>query len=158
MGGLAMDLDGAVADALKGVAEKLSAEEILLSPPDVIAGVDEAARAALADLEVRTVFDLAAAHVFATAVRLLAAERDPRRAEAQLNAVPSDAVSMLDGVSAGDLAAQQIAILKAIGPALAPAVSEALDVSTVRDLALWPPYHVAKRILATAFLPDGMPE
>jgi len=144
-------------DVLASEHTSLTAEEILHQPPDVLLGVSAAARTALGSLDVRSVFDLAASRVFATAARLLVAHRDPTSAEARLDAVPADAVAAPAGVPVSELAVQPIAILKGIGPERAAAISEALGVTAVRDLALWRPYLAAKGILDSVFAPERAP-
>jgi hypothetical protein len=54
-----------------------------------------------------------------------------------------------------DLYLQPIAILEGIGATHADAVSKGLSVSTVRDLALWPPYLAAKAFVAAAMISAG---
>jgi hypothetical protein len=58
------------------------------------------------------------------------------------------------GVPVRELANHPIAILQAIDSAVAPALAPALDVTTVRELALWPPYRAAQAILNAAFFPE----
>ena len=55
------------------------------------------------------------------------------------------------------MALQPIAILRRIGPSLGPEVASVLGATTVRDLALWPPYLAARQILTEAFFPDRQP-
>ena len=127
-----------VARFLKSAFAGLAPDEALRQPPGVLLGVSAGAQAALETLGVRTVFDLAASRVFATARALLAIQQDPTTAEARLNAVAADAVDAPAGVPVTELADQPIAILRGVGSANAPALGAALDVATVRDLALWP--------------------
>ena len=144
------------AERVKTAFAARSPDEVLRARASVLLGVSEAAETALAGLDIRSVFDLAASRVFAAATRLLAAERDPGSIEARLNAVAADIVDAPADVRATDLARQSIAILRKIGPAHAADVAAALNAPTVRDLALWPPYLAARDILADAFFPERL--
>lgn len=144
--------------ALNGVKSRNSAqtaEEIVRGPVGALLGVSDAAAAALSTLQIGSVFDLATSRVFAAAADLVAVSgNDAARLENRLNAVPSDTVDAPADVAVAELAQQPISILRRIGAASAPAISAALDVVTVRDLALWPPYRGAKDLLAEAFFPE----
>jgi hypothetical protein len=146
-----------VARFLKSAFAGLAPDEALRQPPGVLLGVSAGAQAALETLGVRTVFDLGASRVFATARALLAIQGDPTAAEARLNVVAADAVDAPAGVLVTELADQPIAILRGVGSANAPALGAALDVSTVRDLALWPPHAAARAIVDLAYLPEREP-
>jgi hypothetical protein len=135
------------AEQVKASSASKSAEEILRERVGVLLGVTPAAQTALESLNIRTVFDLAASSLFATATTLTAAETDPTLAEARMNAVAADAVVPPAGVPVMELARQPISIFKEVGSGGAAALQAALDVATVRDLALWPPYRAAKQIL-----------
>src|SRR5262249_7557207 len=129
-------------------------EEALRARPGVLIGVSAAAETALAALNIKSIFDLAASRVFAAAAALAAIETDPTAVEARLNVVASDVAIMPPGVPVRELANQPITILRGIEDAAATALGQALDVATVRELALWPPYHAAKALLAAAFFPE----
>ena len=118
-----------VARFLKSAFAGLAPDEALRQPPGVLLGVSAGAQAALETLGVRTVFDLAASRVFATARALLAIQRDPTTAEARLNVVAADAVDAPAGMPVTELADQPIAILRGVGSANAPALGAAVDVS-----------------------------
>ena len=84
---------------------------MLRAPVDVLLGVPAAARAALEAVNVRTVFDLAASELFATAALLLAAETDPTLAESRLNVAAADAVSAPPGIPIGEWARRGLSLL-----------------------------------------------
>jgi hypothetical protein len=86
---------------------------------------------------------------------LLAIQNDPTALEARLNAVAADEVDAPTGVPAAELADQPIAILRRIGAAHSGRVSTALDVTSVRDLALWPPYATGQAMLDMAYYSTG---
>jgi hypothetical protein len=133
-----------------------TADEMLRAPVTALLGVSAAAAAALQPIGIVSVFDLAASRVFAAARRLavVADDSDHGEPESKLGAVASDVVEMPAGVAVADLARQPLAILRGIGGANAPALTAALDVTTVRDLSLWPPSLAARALLADAFFPD----
>jgi len=141
-------------DLVKTPQTARSADDILRSRVGVLLGVTPAIETALATIDIKTVFDLAASRVFAAASRLLDNERNPSSVDVRLDAVPADAVTRPADVPVAALARQPIAILTRIGPARAQAIAAALDTPAVRDLALWPPYRNAKEILAAAFFPE----
>jgi hypothetical protein len=132
-------------------------DEVLRAPPGALMGVSAAAEAALATLDIHSVFDLAASRVFAAAAALTAIETDPAAVEARLNVVASDVAVMPPGMPVRELASQPIGILQGIDAGAAAALAAALDVATVRELALWPPYSAARAILSAAFFPEKAP-
>jgi hypothetical protein len=139
---------------LRSEAAEMEPDEVLRAPTAMLMGVSAAAQSALTAINIRSVFDLAAARVFAGATRLLEIGRDPNAVEARLDAVAGDVADVPPGVPVRDLVNQPIGVLRDIGPANAATLSNALDVGTVRDLALWPPYRAAKEILKVAFYPE----
>lgn len=143
-----------VGQFLKSAFAALAADEALRSPASTLLGVSQPAQNALSTIGISTVFDLAASLSFATASKLVTIQNDPTAAEARLNAVAADTVAAPVGVPATELADQPISILRGIGTANAGPISSALDLTTVRDLALWPPYAAAKAILNLAYFPE----
>ena len=139
---------------LRSGSAAMAPDEALRASPTHLIGVSAAAATALATINVHSIFDLAASRVFAAAAGLVAIEQDPTSAEARLNVIAGDVAEMPPGVPVRELADQPISILRALGESAGPVLAEALDVVTVRDLALWPPYHAAKAILGTAFFPE----
>lgn len=139
-----------VSDLLKTENAALVTEAALTSPVDVLQGVTAEARAALEAVDIRTVFDLAVSHLFATAAALTAAETDATTLESRLNGAAADAVDPPPGLAVGEWARQGLSILASLEPAKATALETALAIQTVRDFALWPPFRSAKAILADA--------
>ena len=129
----------------------LTAEEALRAPVDVLLGVGASARTALESLGIRTVFDLAASEIFATAAMLRQAETDPTLAESRLNLAAADAVTAPIGVPISEWSRHGLTILAGLDAAQAATLSTALDVTTVRDLSLWPPFVAARAILENTF-------
>ncbi|MEW6518368.1 MAG: hypothetical protein AB1461_03040 [Thermodesulfobacteriota bacterium] len=128
--------------------------EALRAAPGALIGVSPAAESALAVLNIRSIFDLAASRVFAAASSLVAIGQDPASVEARLNVVADDVARVPSGMPVRDLARQPITILRAVDEAAASALSAALDVACIRDLTLWPPYLAARAILNAGFFPE----
>jgi hypothetical protein len=133
--------------------------DVLHRAPRVLLGVSDAAAQALETLGISTVFDLANSRIFADAKVLLEAGADPGSLVARFGAVPGDIVTTASAdVPVDQLRFRPVGILAGIGPANQAAVQQALDVATVRDLALWPPYVAARELLRRAFFPDTVPD
>jgi hypothetical protein len=118
--------------------------EVLRDSPTVLLGVDVGAAHALDTLGIHTVFDLAASSTFGAAATVLRTETEPVAGDGQL---PAD---LFTSPPTGPLgpAEQQVSLLRLVAGADDGGVAEALDVHTIRDLALWPPYLAARDILA----------
>lgn len=123
----------------------LSVRELLEQPVTELLGVGQAAAAALASINVTTIFDLGSSSTFARAASALtAAENDltllaadvlgPGGANVPASSVPGLPISRLQGVS------------QTVGAALAAA----LEAPTIRDFALWPPRRFAHELVSLA--------
>ncbi len=134
----------------------LSGDALMLARPEVLRGVVAAQQTALEALQIRTVFDLAASAAFAAARRVLLLQDDATRPEAQLQRVAADLADAPAGVPVAELAAQPVVALKAIEPPQALLLRNALAVTTIRDLALWPPYLAARALLAGQLASDDL--
>src|SRR6476661_5310799 len=154
---MAYELNPDVRGFLRSAFAARGLDEVLRAPASALIGVHPAAEDALAALDISSVFDLAASHVFGAAAGLVAIGQDPTAAEARLNVVAGDVAAMPPGVPVRELADQPIAILRGIGETEVASLAQALDVATVRELALWPPYQAAKAILSGAFFPEQAP-
>lgn len=133
----------------------LDPREALGSSPVILLGVNAAAETALKLVEIETVFDLATSRLFANANQLLNAGVDPKNPYFRYGSPPKDVVNpSAQGHPVDELRFESIAIMEGLDSVKTNALSNALDVKTVRDLALWPPYLVACQILNDAFLPE----
>jgi hypothetical protein len=142
-------------EKLKTEHMKLDPREALRSSADVLLGVSKEAADALKLVEIESVFDLATSRLFANASRLLKAGLDPKDTYYRFGAPPNDVVRLAaDGRRVDELRFEGIEILEGLDVAKATAISKALDVKTVRDLALWPPYLAARQILNDAYFPE----
>lgn len=143
---------------LRTNAGDLTLQEVLRASPGILLGVSPDAVTTLKTLDVSSIFDLASSRIFASASLLSQAGDDPRSVVARLGVAPAD---LFDSIPAGltieALQMQPISILDGIGAAGAATAAKALNVVTVRDLALWPPYLIAKDLLQHAFFPEAVP-
>lgn len=132
-------------DHVRASSSNLSLRELLQQPVTELLGVGDDAGTALAAVGVNTIFDLGSSALFAQAIAALAS------ATSDLGVFPGD---LLDaGTAPGSPEAipdLPIAALRGLGAAEAAALSAALDVVTIRDLALWPPRRVAHRMVSSA--------
>ncbi len=139
---------------LRTEAADLELAEVLRSSPQVLLGVAPAAVEALSGLGITSVFDLAASSTFAAAATVLAAGQ----ASADGGRVPGgetgaelagDLFSTPPNDATADAADLDVGRLRLVAAAGADgAFGESLDVRTIRDLALWPPFAAARAILS----------
>ncbi len=134
-------------DDVRTAASPLESQELLKKPISVLLGVSEAATVALGKLGIRTVFDLGASNLFATA-----------RTIVELGQVGTPATRF--GVVAGDLLTDDVAgqpvehvgilslhKMRILADADTQELSTALDVTSIHDFAYWPPHRTAQRIV-----------
>lgn len=144
---------------LKTEFRNLQSHEVLSKPPGALLGVTPEAETALKDLEVLTVFDLATSTAFESATLLLQAGDDLGSAIARHGAATADLIreSVVAGKRVDELRFAPISALALVPEAKADAIATALDAHTVRDLALYPPYLVARGILNALYFPENAP-
>jgi len=142
---------------LKSNAIHLNAREVLQSPIAILLGVSQDAADRLTTLQIRTVFELATAQVFAAASNI-AGSTPTNILFSRYGAVPADIIkdSLLDR-EVSELALQPIEALDGIGTVDGPQIAAALHVQTIRDLAFWPPYVAAVAIVQQVLLPENAP-
>jgi hypothetical protein len=130
----------------------LEATEVLTKPVNCLLGVTTAAHQALSKLGIETVFDLATSQTFATAKDIDDGANGTLSGFAHYGRIPGELID--DNVKATDLKGmplKSIDVLRHIGPALTKILESALEVTTIRDFSLWPPYQAARVILAEAY-------
>jgi hypothetical protein len=140
-----------------GSTHLAGATSVLSQPIADLLGVSDAASAALSELGIRTVFDLGASSVFRAAsivVDLATRSADPP----DLGVVPGDLVRQGGSLSLDRVAAEPLGRLAAVPASLASQLATALDIETISDLAGWPPYVVARRLVREAAGPAAEPE
>ncbi|HSV65019.1 MAG TPA: hypothetical protein VLJ59_03800 [Mycobacteriales bacterium] len=131
--------------------------ELLNLSPKALLGVTDGATAALTLLEIGTVFDLATSAVFDAAAKLVGAGTDLKSALYQHGSPTADLVREADaaGKAVSELQFLPVHVLQAIPDAAVVPVRDGLDAQTVRDLALYPPYRAALRLLTAAYFPEN---
>ncbi|MDX6396950.1 MAG: hypothetical protein QOJ43_358, partial [Gaiellaceae bacterium] len=136
----------------------LSLQELLAAPASALLGVsEEAAHLLDDDLEIRTVFDLGSAWIFRNA-QLAAEASSPESPSGRAGLVPGDWLrtgaswSSIDAI--GHLPVEDLRGLEQIDAA---ALRGALDVTSIRDFAYWPPRVAAEQTVRLAFGGDGVP-
>lgn len=138
-------------DHVRSDSMALELGQLLRAAPNVLLGVGPDAAHGLSTLGIGTVFDLARSSAFAAAVLVLGAASDAESAESRLGELPADLFTAPPAVAPADapeLAADTLRLIAAAGEH--GALAESLDVRSIRDLALWPPYVAAQAILAEA--------
>jgi hypothetical protein len=120
-------------------------------PVTIILGVGEKAATELKKLDIETVFDLASSTLFANASKLIDAAEKPESEIARIGSAPLD---MIDTAAAtipvNELQLEPVSSMRELTPLVAGDLSMALGITTIRDLALWPPYHAARMIVNAA--------
>src|SRR4051812_27215856 len=140
---------------LKTAYLDLEIREVLQSPPTVLLGVSDDAAATLTQMALRTVYDLALASAFRDAARVVEAAAGPGTILARHGTPPTDLIVVpAPAPPLADLPAAAAATLVAVPDALAGALLATMSVTSVRDLAQWPPYLAAVKILTEALAPD----
>jgi hypothetical protein len=139
-----------VGDSVRAAEAELELQELLRARPTALLGVSGGAADALDQVGIRTVFDLATSQLFAAA-----------RAASRLGDFAS--ASSRFGLTSGDLLRDDVefesiaeipglapSALRAVPVELADPLATALDVETIRDLALWPPHRAALALIGEA--------
>ena len=137
------------ADLVRESSRELSLRELLEQPVTELIGVSPEAASALSSLSIGSIFDLGTSSVFARASAALAA------AGSDVQLVPQDILGPSGaGVPPEDVPGMPIRRLHGVSQAVASALTSALSVSTIRELALWPPRRVAHEMVGVALGTD----
>ena len=133
-------------------------EELLGKPTTALLGVSTAAGDALQIISVKTVFDLATSDVFAAATKILDAGTNAKNVLYQHGSATSDLVhdTAATGKRVNELQYLPLNLLARIPDDKAATLQSALDVTTVRELALYPPYKAALFLLNTVYFPENL--
>ncbi|MFC7529171.1 hypothetical protein [Actinoplanes sp. GCM10030250] len=140
---------------VKSQYQALNIGDVLRGAPTVLLGVGDPAVAALSGIGIKTVFDLSVSAVFDDAARLVASAGNPRSVLRRFGRGPASLID--DGallIDTSELPYAGIVQLAGVDAAAATALEQALAVTTIRDLALWPPFLAAKSITLEAYNPD----
>jgi hypothetical protein len=157
--------DGTYSDFLHTSVADQPLEVVMRAPTMVLNGVTQGAASALESLDISSVFDLAHSRIFNNA-RGLVFLSDNGASTPAPRMVPTDVVNATVDTNgqAVDWATQGVATLRGIGRSHEGALKEHLSVETIRDLALWPPFTAARRIVGfvdhekTSYSDDGVPQ
>jgi hypothetical protein len=141
-------------ELLKTEFQSLPLVEVLQKSPTALLSVSDGAAAALEDIDVKTIFDLALSRVFDAASQLNDAAENASNAFNRFGAPASDMLSapLPPDTRVPDVHFMSPSILAGIPNA--NGFSAALGVKTVRDVAFYPPYLAAREILNKAFFPE----
>lgn len=149
--------------AIKSEYADESPRELLAAQVTVLVGVDDDAKEALGGIDIETVHDLATSPSFETARAVYeTASSGAPSGGADRAAAMAAANQMADG-DFSELAAASIDELEGIDESVGNELRSALGVTSVRDLAKWPPYEGARSILGAvtgidAETEQGVPE
>lgn len=124
--------------------------QLLARPAGALLSVPAAAVTLLETIGIRTVFDLATSMLFGTARAISDAASGVQAMG--LMAVPRDMIDAdVAGLTYDELAEQPLTALRIVGPQRGQEMATAFGTVTVRELAAWPPYRAARRILNDAY-------
>ncbi len=138
---------------IKAEHTSLSIQEILRSRPNVLLGVNDEANALMELMKIQSVFDLSLSVIFTNATRILNNRTDLSSSIRKHGTAPSSMVDkdQLSNLKVANLPLEGVKALIGIGTSIADSMKEQLSISTIRDLALWPPYLAAKSIVQEAY-------
>ncbi|GAA4102947.1 hypothetical protein [Nonomuraea soli] len=126
---------------------------VISTPVDRIRNVTEGHAQALQAVGIHTIYDLARSNVFGVAFELARLAEESEDPDAEM--VPSDWVTAkgdVAGKTLREVLASDLKVLRSVTDKQAAKLSEGLKVSSVADLAAWPPYREARGLLRTATL------
>ena len=138
-------------DGLRQANAAMDPLAALRAPANVLLGIGEPARTALAGLGIETIFDLATSPLFGLArqVGLAALGRGPA-ALSRFEAVPGGASGDDGPTNLRDFVGAPLTAIRSLSAADAATLSAALQVETVGDLGRWPPFVAALMVLEAA--------
>lgn len=135
----------------------LPLRELLHRETRVLLGVNEGTANALKTLDINTVFDLATSVVFDAATKLVTAGNNLKSLLYQYGSPTADMVRETEaaGKKIEELQFLPISLLQNIPESEVASITTQLDVQTVRDLAFYPPYRAALRLLNAIYFPEN---
>lgn len=135
-----------ISEAVRAHSAGGNLSELLKLSTNALLGVNERASDALAEVGIRSIFDLGASNLFASArTALRAAELGG--ATNRLGEVAGDVLTDGPIVTAEELPHLALARLRQLTPEQAARLATALDVATISDFANWPPHASARRLV-----------
>lgn len=142
-------------DHINSAYAELTLDEVLRSGPSVLLGVTKPAEQVLSTLAIHTVFDLGMSTIFDHATQITDPDAEPRMVFRRFGRVPRSMVDAdrITRREVAELPHEGIEALIGVGPNNGPRLEQHLGVSTIRDLAMWPPYLAARELIAQAYMP-----
>lgn len=138
-------------DFVRSTSAHLDTPELLKQPLTELLAVSPDAAAVLKPLGIETVFDLGCARLFADARTAAFAQSELGQA-AMHGMAPGDLLDAdVSFESLESLGSLPLKALRALDDAQAAALSDALHLTTIRDLAQWPPYVYARQLVNESF-------
>ncbi len=127
-----------------------TSEALLKQPISILLTVSNQAEGALNQVGIFSIFDLGSSHLFGAARQIQEATKiqDTRNFQ-KFSADLIDAVARTYTVS--EIANSSIEVLRSLDQPTAVLIQNALGVSTIGELASWPPYHTARAIINDSF-------
>lgn len=144
-------------DYFKTGFQSLNLEEALRESPRILIGVSNEIVEALKIISIHTMFDLATSKIFNDAVKITEAGQNPQAPFSRHGRINLDMVEYADSldIPIEDLLNEGIGILKGIGGTEEASIRKALNIFTVRELSLYPPFRIAHAIFQKAFFPEN---
>jgi len=146
-------------DFVKSDFLHLELREILQSEPSILLGVSDEAKDVLKSLEIHTIFDLGMSKFFIAAGMLSSVSDIPPNLIARYGQVPSEMVKIdYRDKDVREMLNEKVFILMGISAGVAGEILAELGIDTIREMALWNPYLIAKILIALSLKPEGLPE
>ena len=140
--------------SIRAPYRSLDPKSVLEKSPSILLGISQSAADALDKVGISSVFDLASSMVFANAVDICLLAESGQGRFAATGKVPHDALRNGYDKLLTDLPLQPISILSTDSPKTElVALAAAIDIASIRDLAVWPPYRTAQELLDRVYNP-----
>ncbi|MGB0524623.1 MAG: hypothetical protein ACPGJS_16740 [Flammeovirgaceae bacterium] len=126
----------------------MSPEDLLKASTNILLGMDAARVQVLQKLHIHTVFELATSQLFNNAKQITEAAANENTVLARYQQVGRNMVkNSYAHLTPYQLQQESIEVLDGIGAQNYAEVAQTLDVNSIRELALWPPFRAARYIL-----------
>jgi hypothetical protein len=127
-----------------------SLDDLIKGPIDSLIGVTTNAKAALESIGIKSIFDLAFSEIFEYAELINSVSESVFQ---KANQFPSNLFDdgVVNNIPFDEIKDLDIKTLRAVTNAKATAIQDALSISKIRELALWPPYLAAKEIVNSRY-------
>ena len=141
-------------ESLRSTYRSLDPASALEKPTSILLGISQSAANALSDVGISTVFDLASSALFMNAVDICLLAESRKGRFAITGKVPRDVLQEGHNKPIADLPLQPISILSTYATKTKlEALAATIDITSIRDLAAWPPYHTARKLLDRVYNP-----